>query len=101
MLLNYLFNFKIKKKREILRGSYFSDSLLENFFKKLLNYEELRTIFFKKNIFAYNDDDEKEKILECLNKHCSNKIKQYINLACKVINKEFTIFEKDYQFKKI
>ena len=100
LFLNYIFSFKIRKKREILRQAYLSNSLLDNFFKKPIDYEKLRMIFYNKDIFAYIHDTERDEIIEYLNKNHANQIKEYIKSADKVIKREFTIFEKNYKFEK-
>ena len=80
------------KKREIIRESCISDKL----FCRMLGsskISDIRNIFFNNNIFAYTNKDEREKIIECLKNNCSSEISDYINLADKVIIKEFDIFE--------
>ena len=98
-LLKIFFYFNNKKKKEILRNSILSNFLLKKFFRDLLNFERLRTIFFNKNIFAYSNDAEKEEIIKQLNNNHSEQIKQYIEMAERVINKEFSVFDKNYLFK--
>lgn len=99
-LLNKLLLFKYyNKKRIILRNSFHSDFLLEDFFKKSLNFEKLRNIFFNKQLFAYAYNLEKEKIIEYLKENCAIDIRNYIEYADKIIRKELSIFEKTYRFK--
>jgi len=94
--LIFLKNFKIKRK---IRGSYQTESLVEKFFPKSLNFEKNRAIFFKKNLFAYSNTSEIEDLMKFLNKNCPEEIKNYIECAEKVIRNEFSIFEKNYCFK--
>jgi len=99
-LLNNLLLFTYyNKKRTILRNSFHSDFLLDEFFKKSLNFEKMRNIFFNKQIFAYSNNLEREKIIEYLKEDCVIEIGNYIEYADKIIRKELSIFEKSYRFK--
>ena len=82
-----------------LRNSFKSDSFYHDNFNISLNFKRLRESFFNRNLFAYSNSSEKEKIMEYLNENCSSIIKKYIESANKILEKEFSIFEKKYKFK--
>ncbi len=87
------------KKKCLIRNTYLSDILLLKFLSDSFKYEEIRNIFFNKNLFAYSNINEKEKIIEILNQNCSVDVKKYIEYADNIIRKEFSIFEINYKFK--
>lgn len=96
---NQLF-FRVYNKKKIkLRNSFKSDSFYHDNFNISLNFKRLRESFFNRNLFAYSNSSEKEKIMEYLNENCSSIIKKYIECANKILEKEFSIFEKKYKFK--
>ena len=102
-LINFLKNKLISiiyfKKRRLIRYSFQSDIYLKKYFPHYLNIEEIRHIFFDKQLFAYSNLNEKPKIIEILKQNCTIKSKNYIEYADKIIRKEFLIFEKEYKFK--
>lgn len=86
------------KKRETLRNSNLSDKL----FKKIFGSQEIteiRNVFYNNHLFPYSNNNEREKIIECLNHSCLEDIKKYLNIADKIIELEFHIFEKIHLFK--
>lgn len=92
--------FKVNKKRRIiLRNSYKSKSFFDDVFKCKLNFNELRKFFFNRNLFAYSNNSEKEKIIKIINENCHSSIKKYLEYANRIISKDFFIFEKKYKFK--
>lgn len=95
LILKYYFN----KKRSNIRNSYFSDKLIKDFFKNDLNFNNLRSVYFNKNIFIYSDKNERKKIIELLKQNCFDEIKKYIEYAETIIRKEFSIFDKRHNFK--
>ena len=96
-----LINFKFyRKKKVLLRNSHTSETLLKRFFKKSLNYEEFRKIFFKNKFFYYTNEAEKPKIIELLKLNCLDEIENYLEYAENIIKNEYQIFEKSYKFIK-
>ena len=69
IIRNHLMLKFYNKKREILRNSNLSDKL----FKKIigsLEIADIRKVFHNNHLFPYSNDNEKEKIIECLNHAC-------------------------------
>jgi len=99
-LIKDLLFFKFyNKKRAIIRNSYRNDTFLTDFFRKTLDYVKIKDAFFNKNIFAYSNIKKKPNIIEILKENCSTEIKTYIKYANKIIEKDFSIFEKKYKFE--
>lgn len=96
---NRLFFKLYYKKKIILRNSYKSDSFFFDLFKDKINFKKLREILFDRNLFAYSNPSEKDDIIKYLNENCSSTIKKYIKYANKIVNKEFSIFEKKHKFE--
>ena len=99
LIQKFVFFKYYNKKREIIRNSYLFDRIFKKVFGSLRN-AEIRESFFNNQLFAYSNKNEKEKIIEYLNYYCIEEIKNYLNFANKIINKEFNIFEKTYKFKE-
>ncbi|MFX0141489.1 MAG: alginate lyase family protein, partial [Candidatus Hodarchaeota archaeon] len=55
--------------------------------------------FFKKNLFSYSNESEKKNLCKFLEANCSNHIKKYREFAENILQKKFSIFEKNYIFK--
>ena len=87
------------KKKIILRNSFQTELLLKSISKKPIDFEKIHSIFFDKQIFAYEDKTKKEEIIKYLKQNCYPEVKKYIENADKIIKKEFWIFEKHYIFK--
>ncbi|GAG83564.1 unnamed protein product, partial [marine sediment metagenome] len=100
-LVDILFLFKKRKNNYLLDHSNIS----ENFYKKHLKdfyrkEESIKKIFSKHKFFAYtNLSEEKEFIISLINKEFPNFEKKVLREANKILNKQFKIFEKDYQFE--
>ncbi len=95
---NLLFFKAYNKKRIILRNSFKSKSFFNDIFNIPLKIKRLRKIFFNKNLFSYSNNSEKKKIIRLLKENCPTTIKKYLEYANKILNKEFSIFEKNYKF---
>lgn len=95
-----LLKFK-NKKRIILSNSHQSDRLLHKFFKKSLDFEKIREIFFNIDLFPYSVNSEKERIIQILKNDFEEESKKYIEIADKIINKEFYVFEKYHKFDNV
>jgi len=87
---------KIKnfKRKRLIKYSFYSGAHLKKYFPLSFNMEKLRDIFFEKNLFSYIDLNQKDKIIELLNKECSTIVQKYVDSAEAIINKNFFIFEK-------
>ena len=85
---NYLLSKFYNKKREILRNSNLSNKLFKKIYRSQ-EIAEIRNIFYTNHLFPYSNNNEKEKIIECLNHTCLEDIKKYLNNADKIIKKEF------------
>ena len=89
------------KKKAILRNSYKVNIFSRNLIHDFNNIDEIREEFFHKKIFAYaNQEGEKNRIIEYLDMYCSSEVKQYLEIANKVLEKKFQIFEKHINFDK-
>ena len=95
LFLNYY-----NKKKLILKNSYSKDSLLNRYFKKSLDINKFRASFFESNLFPYCNLLEKEELIRLLKTYCSDYIKDYLNHAEKILNKEVQIFDKNVKFSK-
>jgi len=97
-LLDILNSKYYKKKKIILRNSYISFNFIKRNFKPHLNIERFLDIFYSKNLFPYSADSKKEDIINFLKKNEQSFIEKCLEIADKTINKEFSIFEKNYKF---
>ena len=98
VIKNLLFSKFYDKKRGILRNSYKTESLLRNFFKKQLNYDRIRLMFFNNDLFSYSNKTEKLKIIKLLNQNSSEQVEIYLKIADEIIQKKISIFEKEKKF---
>ncbi|MEE9378910.1 MAG: alginate lyase family protein [Candidatus Lokiarchaeia archaeon] len=88
------------KKRAILRQSYYNSNLCRSTIGKLLNFERLTNIFFKKIIFSYAQNTKSAKLRKIVKIHCNDDIQQYIHFADNILKNEFLIFERSISFDK-
>lgn len=98
-LKNKLISIRYFKKRHLIREISQSEVSLKKYIPSNLNIEKLRNIFFNKQLFAYSNLSEKPKIIEFLKQECAIKSNNYIKYADKIIEREFSIFEKKIKFK--
>ena len=87
------------KNKLYLRNSSKSNDIFKKKIGQDLDIDELRSVFFNKEIFGYSNSREKSKIIEELNHNHLSSINKCIKLANQIISKEFIIFEKKHKFK--
>lgn len=85
-----------KKKKVILKNSYFSDKIIPN---EQINFS-FRNNFFKNSPFVYSKNNDKKKIVSIIKESSIIDYNVYIDSANDVLNDIFRICEKTHRFKK-
>ncbi|MHA1757255.1 MAG: alginate lyase family protein [Promethearchaeota archaeon] len=94
-----LYKFYKKKKISILKNLSFKDSFVHKYLNIKTSYNEIRDSFFEKNLFAYSKLNQKEKIINILKKQHKSLLHSYIDYANKILENNFSVFDKEIKFK--
>ncbi len=100
-LIDILFHFKKRKNNFLLDHSNVSENFYKKYLKDFYTKEKsIKEIFSKHKFFAYtNISEEKEVIINLINREFPNFEKKVLIEAKKILNNQFKIFEKEYQFE--